>query len=46
MMSKCASTKIVNLMALSSRVLVLGEGGSIGYIVKLHEFFENLLLCS
>ena len=45
MMSKSASTKIVNFMAPGSGVLVLGWG-SIDYIVKFHEFFENLLLCS
>ena len=33
-------------LAPGSGVLVLGEGGSIDYIVKIHEFFENLLLCS
>ena len=31
-------------MAPGSGVLVLGWG-SIDYIVKIHEFFENLLLC-
>ena len=44
-MSKSASTKIVNFMVPGSGVLVLGRG-SIDYIVKIHEFFENLLLCS
>ena len=42
MMSKSASTKIVNFMAPGSGVLVLGWG-SIDYIVKIHDFFENLL---
>ena len=45
MMNKSPSTKIVKLMAPGSGVLVLGRG-SIDYIVKIHEFFENLLLCS
>ena len=45
MVSKSASTKIVNFMAPESRVLVLGRG-SIDYIVKIHYFFENLLFCS
>ena len=45
MMSNSASTKIVNFLAPGSGVLVLGRG-SIDYIVKIHEFFENLLLCS
>ena len=40
-MSKSASTKFVNLMASGSGVLVLGRG-SIGYIVKMHLFFEIL----
>ncbi|XP_062584314.1 uncharacterized protein LOC134246070 [Saccostrea cucullata] len=45
MMSKSASSRFVNFMAPGSGVLVLGQG-SIDYIVKMHYFFENLLLCS
>ena len=41
-MSKGASSKIVNLMAQGTGVLVLGRG-SINYIVKMRKFFENLL---
>ena len=45
MMNKSATTKIVNLMAPGSGVLVSGWG-SIDYIEEIHEFFENLLLYS
>ena len=45
MMSKSASSKIVNFMAPGSGVLVLGRG-SIDYIVKIDYIFENFLLCS
>ena len=45
MMSKSDSSRFVNFMAPGSGVLVLGRG-SIDYIVKMHYFFENLLLCS
>ena len=44
MMSKNASSKIVNFMAPGSGVLVLGWG-SIDYIEKMQKLFENLLLC-
>ena len=45
MMCKSAFTKTVNFMAPGLGILVLGRG-SFDYIVKIQEFFENLLLCS
>ena len=45
MMSKSVSSKFVNFLAPGSGVLVLGQG-YIDYIVKMHYFFENILLCS
>ena len=43
MMTKVGSTKIVNFMTLGAVVHVLGRG-HISHIVKLHNFFNNLLL--
>ena len=45
MMAKEGSTKIVNLMSPGAWVLVL-RCGHISHIVKMHYFFENLLLNS
>ena len=42
MMSKEASTKIVNFMTPGTGVSVMG----CGHIVKMHYFFKNLLLYS
>ena len=44
MTTKEGSTKIVNFMTPRAGVLVLGLG-HISYIVKMHYFFINLLLC-
>ena len=45
MMTKEGSTKIVNFMTSGAGVLVLGRG-HISHIVKMHYFFQNLLLYS
>ena len=43
MMTKEGSPKIVNFMTPGAGVLVIGRG-HISHIVKLHYFFNNLLL--
>ena len=45
MMTKEGSTKIVNFMTPGAELLALGRD-HISYIVKMHYFFENLLLYS
>ena len=45
MMTMEGSTKIVNFMTSGAGVLVL-ERGHISHIVKMHYFFNNLLLYS
>ena len=45
MITKEWSTKIVNFMTPGAGVLVLGCG-YISHIVKMHNFFKNLLLYS
>ena len=47
MMTKEGSTKIINFMTSGAGVLVLGCGHThASHIVKLHYFFNNLLLYS
>ena len=43
MMTKEGSTKIINFITLRAGVLVLGRG-RISHKVKMHFYFENLLL--
>ena len=43
MMTKEASTKLVNFMTPGPVVLVLGRG-HISHIVEMHNFFKNFLL--